>query len=176
MLLHGLGVYWWLRLPEAEPPVLTGEATLLVSLSTEVIVPEPEPTPETTQVFEQLQNASEQSLARSEVAAEVSSDDYVGDPEALLSYQQELQSWLQKHKRYPRRLKRRGVEGEVLLSFTLGSEGQLLNYRIIEGSGEPGLDQAAVELVQAASPMPPIPESMRLTQYTAQIPLRYAIQ
>ena len=99
-----------------------------------------------------------------------------GDPQAVLDYRQELLLWLQRHKQYPRRLRRRGVEGEVLVAFTLDADGRLLEQEIVRGSGEPALDAAASELLRRAEPMPPIPRSMGVTSYRAQVPIRYAIR
>ena len=98
-----------------------------------------------------------------------------GAPEAELSYQQELQLWLQKYKRYPRRLKRRGVEGEVLVAFTLDAEGRLLNEKIVRSSGESALDEAAVALLRAAEPMPAIPRALGVDQYRVEVPIRYSV-
>lgn len=111
-------------------------------------------------------------------AASAASDtpsDAGGDPQAALEYKTELQLWLQQHKRYPRRLKRRRVEGEVVVAFTVDAGGRLLDHRIVRSSGEPGLDEAAIDLLVDADPMPAIPSSMGLARYTAELPVRYAL-
>ncbi|MFK7860901.1 MAG: energy transducer TonB [Granulosicoccus sp.] len=99
-----------------------------------------------------------------------------GDPDVVRSYEQELLAWVQKYKRYPKRLKRRGVEGKVILAFTVGSGGDLLHYEILQGSGEIQLDKAALAILKDAAPMPAIPEDLDMAEYTVRIPVSYTIR
>ena len=144
--------------------------------------PEPEPTP-TPEISEYAQGESadvpvEQGELVDRVVAGGSDKEALdGDvAQAEVTYQQQLLQWLQKHKRYPRRLQRRGVEGEVLLSMTIGRSGALLEYRIEQSSGEPLLDKAAVQLLQDAEPMPALPETMKTGEYAVSVPIRYFLR
>ena len=92
-----------------------------------------------------------------------------------LNYQQVLQLWLQKYKRYPRRLRRRGVEGVVLVAFTLDAEGRLVNQTIVRSSGESALDDAAIALLRDAQPMPTIPPALGVDKYRLEMPIRYSV-
>ena len=62
-----------------------------------------------------------------------------------------------------------------MLTFTISRRGELLSSRIVTGSGEPGLDQAALEMLQRSSPMPPLPDDLGLDQLTLTIPVEYSL-
>ena len=71
-----------------------------------------------------------------------------------------LLAWLQHHKRYPRRAEARRQEGVVRLFIAVGRSGQVLEGRIDQGSGHRLLDQAALDMLERAAPLPPIPEDV----------------
>lgn len=142
--------------------------------------PAPEPEPEISE-YAQVDSADvpveQGELVDRAVAGGSDNEALDGDvAQAEVTYQQQLLQWLQKHKRYPRRLQRRGVEGEVLLSMTIGRSGALLEYRIEQSSGEPLLDKAAVQLLQDAEPMPALPETMKTGEYAVSVPIRYFLR
>lgn len=62
-----------------------------------------------------------------------------------------------------------GQPGSAMVSFGIGSGGQLAFVRISRSSGKPRLDQLAVATVRRAAPFPPPPESLRARPYTVRI-------
>lgn len=58
---------------------------------------------------------------------------------------------------YPEPALRQGLQGKLVLEFTILGNGQLERMRVIRSSGFSVLDQEAVRAVQAASPFHPIP-------------------
>jgi protein TonB len=58
---------------------------------------------------------------------------------------------------YPAMALRYGLEGKLLLEFTILQNGQLDEIRLIRSSGSSVLDQEAIRAVQAAAPFRPIP-------------------
>lgn len=58
---------------------------------------------------------------------------------------------------YPEPALRQGLQGRLILQFTILGNGQLEGARLIRSSGFSVLDQEAVRAVQAASPFHPIP-------------------
>ena len=94
----------------------------------------------------------------------------------MRSYRQTLFAWLQKHQRYPRRLKRRGIEGEVSLFFSIDRQGRLLESRITQSSGHEGLDKAALDLLREASPMPALPNTILNDVFEVSVPIRYSVR
>jgi protein TonB len=61
---------------------------------------------------------------------------------------------------YPEIAKRYGLQGKLLLEFTVAGNGQLEELRLIRSSGSSILDEEAMRAVQAAAPFRPIPRSM----------------
>lgn len=62
-----------------------------------------------------------------------------------------LAGWLASHKRYPPGARQRGVEGEVLVTFTVEPDGHVIAVAIDKSSGHAELDQAAVAMLQGAT-------------------------
>jgi protein TonB len=144
--------------------------------------PEPEPEP-AVQKFSNPDEADEISEIRQQESTEAAVvgqplelDFPGGNPQAIIDYQTELQLWLQRYKTYPRRLKRRRIEGDVVVSFTINSQGHLLAYSLINSSGVPELDKAAMQLLEASEPLPSIPAELGISQYTVQVPIRYTLR
>lgn len=61
---------------------------------------------------------------------------------------------LEESKWYPSSARRRGIEGDVELGFSLNKEGYAKYTSILAGSGYAMLDQAALETVKRAEPFP----------------------
>jgi len=76
---------------------------------------------------------------------------------ARKSYLASLQSWLERHKKYPRAARLRRYEGTVQFRFLIDRSGSLLEHSIVESSGKRILDQAVIALLKRADPMPSIP-------------------
>jgi protein TonB len=83
-----------------------------------------------------------------------------------------LAAWLDRHKEYPARARRKHQEGVVLCEFAIDRQGQVLNYRIIQGSGYDLLDEEASEMMTRASPVPPPPAGM---DQTYVVPIVFAL-
>ncbi len=61
---------------------------------------------------------------------------------------------------YPRALIDENISGEVVLEATISKDGKVLNLAIRRSSGSTTLDNAARNLLQAASPYPPFPPEL----------------
>ncbi|HEX5359596.1 MAG TPA: energy transducer TonB [Fluviicoccus sp.] len=99
----------------------------------------------------------------------------IGSRHARHPYFGKLKAWLNAHKTYPAALKKAKTQGTVVLTFTISRSGELLSSRIVIGSGEPGLDQAALDMLQRSSPMPPLPDELGLDKLTLTIPVEYSL-
>jgi protein TonB len=99
----------------------------------------------------------------------------IGSRQARHPYFGKLKAWLNAHKTYPAALKKAKTQGTVVLTFTISRSGELLSSRIVTGSGEPGLDQAALDMLQRSSPMPPLPDELGLDTLTLTIPVEYSL-
>ncbi len=79
-----------------------------------------------------------------------------------------LNSWTQKieqigNSNFPQEALERGVFGSLRMSVSLHPNGSVSNVEILQSSGHKLLDDAAVQIVQLASPFPPFPPEIRKT-------------
>lgn len=100
--------------------------------------------------------------------------DRVGD-KALASYSAELVKWLNKHKRYPKRAKRKNQQGSVKVEFTVNRSGQILEFNIIKSSGYHALDEAVQKMIRKANPVPAMPSGINLDRMTFTLPIDFLI-
>ncbi|MCL7751099.1 TonB family protein [Guyparkeria hydrothermalis] len=61
---------------------------------------------------------------------------------------------------YPDALVQQNLSGQVILEVTIGKQGHVLNLAIRRSSGNPVLDNAARNLLQAAAPYPAFPDEL----------------
>lgn len=90
-------------------------------------------------------------------------------------WQAELASWIRSRTRYPEEAKQRGEQGAVLISFTVGRDGQVLDARLRQASGSETLDQAAMAMFRSAR-VPAFPPDMDAPQVTISVPVRYRLE
>ena len=57
--------------------------------------------------------------------------------------------WIREHQRYPRKAKKAGIEGKVIISFKITAEGKLTDVKLRKGV-HPLLDKEAVRVVKSA--------------------------
>ncbi|MEP3114639.1 TonB family protein [Nisaea sp.] len=76
---------------------------------------------------------------------------------ARKSYFATIQSWLERHKKYPRAARLRRYEGTVAFSFQIDRSGSIMKRSIVKSSGRKVLDAALLDLLKRADPMPPMP-------------------
>jgi len=73
-----------------------------------------------------------------------------------------IRDLIQKDTAYPHMAKKRGLEGKVVVSFTVCADGEAQDITITESSGFEILDRSAVEAVKKASPFPKPPDKATL--------------
>jgi protein TonB len=67
---------------------------------------------------------------------------------------------------YPPAAVAAGIQGELLLSFTIRQDGQLADVALVRSSGHRILDDEAIQAVRSASPYAPLPESWHQDRIT----------
>jgi len=78
----------------------------------------------------------------------------------MASYEHLIISHLEKHKQYPRRAVRRGLEGYAVLRIRVAPSGETKQFRLEQGSGSDVLDQEVLKMVQRATPFPTAPKEI----------------
>ncbi len=86
-------------------------------------------------------------------------------------WQSRVDAHLNRYKRYPGAT--RGV-GTATVSFTINPGGDVLAVSLSRSSGNPAFDNAAVELVRRASPVPAPPPEIAKSRMNLVVPIRYS--
>ena len=86
-------------------------------------------------------------------------------------YEQQINEIIRRNLKYPANARRRGIEGRVLVRFTIANRGKAVEIRIIESSGASILDKASLETIAGCSFPPPPVDSM-----TLDIPIIYRLE
>jgi len=81
-----------------------------------------------------------------------------------------------KAKYYPRVARKSGFEGEPIVTFTLGSKGELIELRLIEFSSYQLLNEAALETVRRGIPYPSIPKPLGRDSISFNLPISYVLE
>lgn len=97
---------------------------------------------------------------------------HVGDEHA---YGDLVRRRIDSHKRYPRRARQLGQEGEVVLALALHADGSLAAPpRLLRSSGTAALDQEALRMARAAAPFPPRPGT-RGHELVVHVPVQFSL-
>jgi len=98
-----------------------------------------------------------------------------GNPAARQSYLAEVLARIARHKRYPREARHDGVTGVVTVTFTVIANGTVLTQQVTGSSGDRHLDQAALDMLSRASPLPPIPRDMGVATLELTLPVEFSL-
>jgi periplasmic protein TonB len=95
---------------------------------------------------------------------------------AASRYLAELQRAIARHRFYPRDARRRGLEGEVAISFVIQADGRITDVRVARSSGSDSLDHAGVRTLKDLGRFRPIPEELGRSRWMLRVPISYALQ
>ncbi len=90
-------------------------------------------------------------------------------------YFSQLSAWLGQHKTYPPELKKRKAQGIVTVKFGIRRNGEIFATSVKSTSGHKALDDAALQMLADASPLPPLPASIKKDQIHLVIPIEYSL-
>ena len=99
----------------------------------------------------------------------------VGNPAAHQRYLRKVLERIARFKRYPREARRDGVVGKVMVRFTVLADGRLQSPQLTGSSGDSRLDQAALDMLSRASPLPPIPRSLGVGKLELSLPVEFSL-
>lgn len=92
------------------------------------------------------------------------------------SYNAMVIAHLQRFRVYPEQARAAKITGVSTVRFTLGAAGNVISVSLARSSGTGVLDQAAIAMVQRASPFPPIPQSLGQRSMTFAAPVRFNLR
>ncbi len=98
-------------------------------------------------------------LELTQSAASAAAAASTGPEEVVQRYEQAISVWIGRYKVYPEEAKRRRVEGRPTVRVRINRQGKVLYHVIEKSSGDAFLDQALMNMVKAADPMPAVPEN-----------------
>jgi protein TonB len=119
--------------------------------------PSPEPAPQIPPV---PTSATAEKVPAASEAVSGTVDDEALIEKAKQEYLRRLMAHIEKHKHYPRTARRRHLEGDVRVSFTLQAGGRVVAL-VVDGGPEV-LSSAALQAVEEAVPLPEPPPSLGL--------------
>lgn len=180
--------------PQPPPPVPSAaveprQEPVLVSREPPPAMPVPTPPPalDAASAEPALPALAAVSSAPEVVAAAASSESRVATPTATApsiapdvarrerdAYIKALMAALLQQRTYPAAARKAREQGVVHLRFTLDRTGQVLASKVQRGAGAL-LDAAALEVLQRAAPLPPIPASMGKQTVTITVPIEYSL-
>jgi protein TonB len=96
-------------------------------------------------------------------------------PSARVRYEQLLFAWMERHKQYPLLAQRRGIEGEGSVRVRIDRSGRVLERTVTRSTGEKILDQAALDMVRRANPLPAVPPAYGGDTFEFNFPIRYRL-
>jgi len=82
---------------------------------------------------------------------------------------------LAEKKQYPGISRRRGEQGVVQLFFIVTRDGHIRESRIVSSSGFQRLDQAVMEMLKKAQPLPAFPDEMSQQQLEVRVPIAFEL-
>lgn len=116
---------------------------------------------------EKQSNSASASSRASAVAHESHAETVTGSM-ASANYRSIVAAELNRRKFYPAVARSSGIQGVVVVTFTIGADGRVVRHAIARSSGQPTLDEAVHQMMAAMS-LPPPPGGM----FGATVPIRF---
>ncbi|AHI28521.1 energy transducer TonB [Marinobacter similis] len=136
--------------------------------------PAPEPPAETSPPESSVTTATDISESTEPQNQQVQLE--AGSSARIDEYLNQLSRHLSQHYQYPRRARRLGQEGTPLVVFSFDREGELLELHLKTGSGHQLLDDAALEMLRDAEPLPAVPARMNGQSFSYALPVRFRLR
>ena len=95
---------------------------------------------------------------------------------AVREYSQAVVAKFIEDQRYPSDALARGLEGRVLVTAVIGTDGQVRGAKLAESSGHAMLDKAALDKVLATRNLPVPPVMLRGREFTLGVPIIFRIE
>jgi periplasmic protein TonB len=92
---------------------------------------------------------------------------------ALAIWEAAMSEKLERFKRYPEDSRQRHEEDVVSLRITVSRSGQVLRVTVVHSRGFMLLDQEALQMVQQAAPLPPLPDALSGDRLNVVVPVEF---
>lgn len=92
------------------------------------------------------------------------------------NYLQKVAAIIAEHKTYPEFARAREYEGNVVVSFLIGKNGDLKKAKIADSSGYDSLDQQALAILKRAAPFPAFPEEIVKEQLSIKMAIVFELE
>lgn len=90
-------------------------------------------------------------------------------------YKYELGRLIDAHKQYPKRAQRRNQQGKATVRFILMRDGAVRQVELLDSSGYPVLDKAAMRAIEAISGKLPLPDEIDRDRWRLEVPLTFEL-
>lgn len=94
----------------------------------------------------------------------------------LSSWKRQIAMVIAKKQVYPRSALMREIEGSAKVKVTVDASGKIVNYEIVEPTGEAVLDREIPRLIERIDPLPAPPADANADELTFIIPLAWRLQ
>jgi len=91
-------------------------------------------------------------------------------------YLAEVSAKINANKRYPRKARRRGEEGTVVVRVVIERDGRFSELEVATSSGSERLDGAALAALHKAAPFRPIPPSLGRSRWAIDVPIVFHLR
>ena len=82
--------------------------------------------------------------------------------------------WVSQNKKYPEAAKAAGIEGRVMVQFTVGKDGVVRDVKVLRGVDE-ALDAEAVRVISSSPKWGPAEKSGKIIDFTYQLPVIFRL-
>jgi protein TonB len=98
------------------------------------------------------------------------------DPAVMRSFLRTIGRKIEKSKRYPKWAMDTGLEGKVVIRFTVLRDGSLgEEFLLVRSSGTEILDNAAIAAIKEAAPFPALPRSLGRERLQIELPMDFQL-
>jgi TonB family protein len=118
----------------------------------------------------------EASAVRVSFAFEPRSVPNIVDQGVLRGYSRGIQRKIAARKKYPKKAKRRGEEGQVIIQFTLLKSGEIKDLLLASATPYAELNEAALNAVRRAAPFPSFPDEIGQDFLELELPFNFTIK
>jgi|SRR5262245_14100910 len=94
--------------------------------------------------------------------------------EALAAWRGRISAQLASQKRFPQEA--RGQSGTAKVFFRIDRSGNVISDKIVESTGVPALDAAAIEMIRRAQPFPSPPAGLADESFEFTVPVIFTMQ